>query len=41
MKAIWKGPVLAESDKTVLVEDNQYFPPESVRKEYSRDSETP
>ncbi|MGH7847953.1 MAG: DUF427 domain-containing protein [Candidatus Binatia bacterium] len=33
MKAIWKGAVLAESDKTVLVEGNHYFPPESVRRE--------
>jgi uncharacterized protein (DUF427 family) len=40
MKAIWKGAVLAESDKTVLVEGNHYFPPESVRREYMRESAT-
>jgi uncharacterized protein (DUF427 family) len=40
MKAIWKGTVLAESDKTVLVEGNHYFPPESVRREYMRESAT-
>ena len=40
MKAIWKGAVLAESDETVLVEGNRYFPPESVRREYMRESAT-
>ncbi|HEX6222712.1 MAG TPA: DUF427 domain-containing protein [Acidimicrobiia bacterium] len=33
-KAIWNGKVLAESDETVIVEGNHYFPPESVNKEY-------
>ncbi len=33
-KAIWNGTVLAESDKTVKVEGNHYFPLESVNKEY-------
>jgi uncharacterized protein (DUF427 family) len=33
-KAIWEGTVIAESDRCVEVEGNQYFPPESVRKEY-------
>ena len=33
-KAIWNGAVLAESDKTVVVEVNHYFPPESVNREY-------
>jgi uncharacterized protein (DUF427 family) len=40
MKATWKGVVLAESDDTVVVEGNQYFPPESVNREYFRESET-
>jgi uncharacterized protein (DUF427 family) len=31
MRAIWNGVVLAESDRTVRVEGNHYFPPESVR----------
>lgn len=39
-KATWKGAVLAESDKTVVVEGNQYFPKESVHSEYLRPSET-
>jgi uncharacterized protein (DUF427 family) len=30
MKAVWNGVVLAESDETVVVEGNHYFPPESV-----------
>jgi uncharacterized protein (DUF427 family) len=39
MKAIWEGAVLAESDRTILVEGNHYFPPDSVRKEYLRTSD--
>jgi uncharacterized protein (DUF427 family) len=31
MKAIWKGAVLAESDATVVVEGNHYFPAESLK----------
>ena len=34
MKATWKGTVIAESDNTVLVEGNHYFPEVSVKKEY-------
>ena len=30
MKAVWNGIVLADSDETVVVEGNHYFPPESV-----------
>ncbi len=40
MKATWKGAVLAESDETVVVEGNHYFPPESVNREYFRESST-
>jgi uncharacterized protein (DUF427 family) len=39
-KAVWNGAVLAESDRTVVVEGNHYFPPDSVRREYLRDSPT-
>ena len=39
-KAMWNGEVIAESDKTILVEGNLYFPPESVKREYSRKSDT-
>ncbi len=34
VRAIWNGAVIAESDTTVIVEGNHYFPPESVRAEY-------
>ena len=34
MKAIWNGKVIAESDETVVVEGNHYFPIESVNKDY-------
>ena len=34
MKAIWNGAVLAESDDTVVVEGNHYFPAESLSREY-------
>ncbi|KAG8777617.1 hypothetical protein FRC12_000288 [Ceratobasidium sp. 428] len=32
--------ILADSDKTVVVEGNHYFPPDSVKKEYFKDSDT-
>jgi uncharacterized protein (DUF427 family) len=34
MKAIWNGTVIAESDDTVVIEGNHYFPAESVKREY-------
>ncbi len=40
MKAIWRDTVLAESDDTVVVEGNHYFPAASVRSEHLRPSET-
>jgi uncharacterized protein (DUF427 family) len=39
-KAIWENTLLAESAKTIEVEGNQYFPPDSIRKEYLRPSST-
>jgi uncharacterized protein (DUF427 family) len=33
-KAVWNGVVLAESDETVMVEGNHYFPPSAVNTEY-------
>ena len=39
-KATWKGVTLAESDRTVVVEGNQYFPPDSIHPDYFRPSET-
>ena len=40
MKAIWNSKVLAESNSTIVVEGNHYFPANSVRKEYFKESET-
>jgi uncharacterized protein (DUF427 family) len=40
MKAIWNGKIIAESNDIVNVENNMYFPLESVNKEYLKDSET-
>ena len=40
MKAIWNGTVVAESDATRMVEGNHYFPPDSVKREYLKDSGT-
>ena len=37
-KAVWNDAILAESDDTVVVEGNQYFPPEAINREYFRDS---
>ncbi len=40
MKATWNGTVLAESDKTIVIENNHYFPPESINREFFKDSAT-
>ena len=40
MKATWNGTLLASSDATIVVEDNHYFPPESIRSEHFRESAT-
>jgi uncharacterized protein (DUF427 family) len=39
-KATWNGVVVAESDETVVVEGNHYFPPDSVDETYFEDSDT-
>lgn len=39
-RAIWKDAVLAESDKCIVIEGNQYFPPGSVRREFLKPSST-
>lgn len=33
-RAIFNGTVVAESDDTVIVEGNHYFPPDSIKREY-------
>ena len=40
MKAIWNGQTIAESNDTVVVENNHYFPKDSVKAEYLTDSQT-
>lgn len=38
MKAIWNGAVLAQSDRTIVVEGNHYFPPDAIDRQYFHDS---
>jgi uncharacterized protein (DUF427 family) len=40
MQAIWQDTVLAESDNTVVVESNHYFPRDSIKKEYFEESKS-
>jgi uncharacterized protein (DUF427 family) len=40
MKATWNGAVLAESEDTVVVEGNHYFPAAAIRREHFRSSDT-
>lgn len=38
MKATWNNTVIAESNKTIEIEGNQYFPSDSVKREFLEDS---
>ena len=38
MKAIWQNVTLAESNATIVVEGNHYFPPDSINQNYFKDS---
>ncbi|HSD61394.1 MAG TPA: DUF427 domain-containing protein [Burkholderiales bacterium] len=40
MKAVWRDEVIADSERTIVVEGNHYFPAESVRLEFLRPSGT-
>jgi uncharacterized protein (DUF427 family) len=40
MKAVWHGEVIAQSEDTVVVEGNHYFPESALRRELVRDSDT-
>ena len=40
MKAIWNGEVVAESNETVIIEGNHYFPSSSIKQDYFKDSST-
>lgn len=39
-KATWKGTVIAESDKTEIVDGNHYFPPDSIKTDHFKPSAT-
>jgi len=38
VRAEWNGAVIAESDRTIVVEGNHYFPPDAVNRAYLTDS---
>lgn len=40
MKAIWNNKVIAESKDTIVIENNHYFPHDSIKKEFFKPSET-
>ncbi|MGB3606513.1 MAG: DUF427 domain-containing protein [Psychroserpens sp.] len=40
MKAIWNDKIIAESDQTVVIENNHYFPPTSIKSEFFKPSDT-
>ncbi len=40
MKAIWNGEVIAESEETIVIEGNHYFPADHIKKDYFSSSDT-
>ncbi|HKR58460.1 MAG TPA: DUF427 domain-containing protein [Pyrinomonadaceae bacterium] len=40
MKAIWNNTTIADSDNTVVIEGNHYFPPDNISKEHFQPSDT-
>jgi len=40
MKAIWNRVTLAESDQTIVVEGNHYFPPDALKRQHLQPSDT-
>lgn len=40
MKAIWNDQIIAESNDTKVVENNHYFPAQSIKKQFYKDSST-
>ena len=40
MKALWNNQLIAESNETINIENNEYFPPDSINKEFLRPSLT-
>ncbi len=39
MKAVWNGQMIAQSDETIVIEGNHYFPPDSLKREYFKESD--
>jgi len=39
-KAIWNGVVIAESEKTLMVEGNHYFPPDTINRDFLKETPT-
>lgn len=37
--ATWNGRVIAESDETIVIEGNHYFPPDAIKSEHFADSD--
>jgi uncharacterized protein (DUF427 family) len=40
MKAIWENALLAESNRTIVVEGNYYFPPDAIKRKFFKASDT-
>ena len=40
VKATWNGTILAESDRTIVVEGNHYFPPDTINKDFFTESDS-
>ena len=40
MKAIWNNEVIAESNNTIVIENNHYFPADTVKKDFFKPSDT-
>jgi uncharacterized protein (DUF427 family) len=40
MKATWNGKIIAESNETIVVENNHYFPANSVERSFLKPSNT-
>ena len=40
MKATWNNATVAESDETIVIEGNHYFPPDAIAKAYFQPSDT-
>ena len=34
VKAVWNGAILAESDRTIVIDGKHYFPPDAINREY-------